>query len=344
MTVPRCQIVDPQITPWYHCISECVRQTFLLNSPRDARRRWIEQRLRELNEIFAIDVGSYAILNNHLHVLVHLDVKTVKRWSRQEVLRRWAQLHSPRNAQRRPIKDLKKWIKEQLRNRLLVNTLRKRLADLGWFMKSLKEPFSRMVNKQDGCRGTLWASRYKSIAILDEEALLATCAYVDLNPLAAGLCKLPEAAQFTSLYTRIDYCRQQGKLSQLQAAREGAVLAARQARGMEAGLWLCPLDDQRRKGAQRAGILEGFSLGSYLLLVDATSRLFRPGKARIGPRAVSLLDRIGITVEMWQSTLQQMFAHPFPSGVAFSFYRSRLRDAAAARGVHHLVNLNGCPT
>jgi len=45
-------------------------------------------------------------------------------------------------------------------------------------MKALKEPLARMANKVDNCKGTFWGSRFKSIAIFDEEALLATCATI----------------------------------------------------------------------------------------------------------------------------------------------------------------------
>ena len=68
------------------------------------------------------------------------------------------------------------------------------LQDLGWFMKALKEPLARMANREDDCKGTFWESRYKSIAILDEEALLATCAYIDLNPVAAGIAATTETS------------------------------------------------------------------------------------------------------------------------------------------------------
>ncbi len=47
---------------------------------------------------------------------------------------------------------------------------------------------------------------------------------------------------------------------------------------MESGLWLCPMEDRRGHGESRVGLLDSFSLGSYLLLVDATSRLFRSVK------------------------------------------------------------------
>ena len=220
--------------------------------------------------------------------------------------------------------------------------MRKRLVDLGWFMKSLKEPLARQANQEDGTHGAFWAARYQSIAVLDEEALLATCAYIDLNPLAAGCVKLPELARYTSLWVRVDWCRRQGRLSDLQAAPPDRHWGRRR-RGMESGLWLCPLDDRRGRGETRVGLLDGFSLGSYLLLVDATSRLLRPGKARVGPEVTALLTRLGTTPEVWQVTMQHLFSRPRLLGVAFAFHRKNLREAAAARGCHHLANLNGCP-
>ncbi len=56
-------------------------------------------------------------------------------------------------------------------------------------------------------------SRFKSIAILNEEALLTTLAYVDLNPLAAGMAKTLEESLHTSVKARVDYCREQGTLA-----------------------------------------------------------------------------------------------------------------------------------
>jgi hypothetical protein len=53
-------------------------------------------------------------------------------------------------------------------------------------MKCLKEPLARLANRQDQTRGAFFEERFKSIAILDEESLLDACAYIDLNPVAAG--------------------------------------------------------------------------------------------------------------------------------------------------------------
>ena len=57
---------------------------------------------------------------------------------------------------------------------------RERLQSLSWFMKCLKEPLSRLANREEQTRGAFFEGRFKSVAILDEEALLATCASIDL--------------------------------------------------------------------------------------------------------------------------------------------------------------------
>jgi hypothetical protein len=106
------------------------------------------------------------------------------------------------------------------------------------------------------------------VAILDEEALLAVCAYIDLNPLAAGIVPVPESSPHTSIKTRLEHVEQQGRLPDLAAAGGGSVAGSEASAGLEESLWLCPIEDRRRLDSSREGMLEGFSLGSYLLLVD----------------------------------------------------------------------------
>jgi len=83
-------------------------------------------------------------------------------------------LFPPRGIDRQPLEVCEDWITAQLKDAKWVGETRKRLNSLGWFMKCLKEPLARMANKEDGCKGTFFGGRYKSIAILDEVALLTT--------------------------------------------------------------------------------------------------------------------------------------------------------------------------
>ena len=89
-------------------------------------------------------------------------------------------------------------------------------------MKCLKEPLSRIANQQDDARGAFFEGRFKSIAILDDESLLATCAYIDLNPVAAGITKVPEASPHTSITARVEKVKAQGRTSDLKAANKAA--------------------------------------------------------------------------------------------------------------------------
>ncbi len=57
MTMARAHLVDPAVTRWYHCVSRCVRRAFLLGEGEHDRKAWIENRIRELAEIFAVSVA-----------------------------------------------------------------------------------------------------------------------------------------------------------------------------------------------------------------------------------------------------------------------------------------------
>ena len=89
----------------------------------------------------------------------------------------------------------------------------------GMFEKCIKEPLARLANREDDCGGTFWEPRFKSIAILDEEALLTTLAYVDMNVMAAGMAKTPEESAHTSVKARAEHCREIGMLPNLAQAQ-----------------------------------------------------------------------------------------------------------------------------
>ena len=343
MTVARSQLVDTEVTRYYHCISRCVRRAFLCGEGYEHRKQWIEDRLECLAHCFAVSVCGSAVMDNHLHVLVRLDPDAANGWTKQEVVRRWIRAYPPKTLQGQEIEINQAWIDHQLKDHKKVATLRERLASLGWFMKALKEPLARLANKQDQCKGTFWESRYKSIAILDEEALLATCAYIDLNPVAAGVARAPETSKYTSIRQRVGHVRGQGRLAELKAAARGSVAGSRAARDLEQGHWLCPLEDRRRRGSRREGMLESFSLGSYLLLLDYTSRLRRTGKARVSRQVSCILDRLGTSAEVWDFRIQRLLSQDRLLGSYFATHRQRLRELASRRGVHHLDNLGACP-
>jgi len=98
MPKPRYSQVSLEATPYYHCISRCVRRAFLCGTDTNTgqnyehRRQWIEDKLLELAELFALDICAYAIMSNHYHVVLHIDKEQAVNWNQKEVIDRWHSL------------------------------------------------------------------------------------------------------------------------------------------------------------------------------------------------------------------------------------------------------------
>ena len=214
-----------------------------------------------------------------MHLLLRLDSQRAAQWSSQEVRRRWLALFPFATATARQLAVTDARIERFAGNMQWVSKIRRRLADLGWYMKCLKEPIARRANREDDVTGAFWEGRYKSIAVLDEASLLATAAYIDLNPLAAGVAPTPEESEHTSLRVRLDNCESSGSI---HARHEDASTLGPDAT-RDVNLWLLPLDDIRADGFSRPGLMAGCTLSFYLSVLDATSRMVRDGKANLGP-------------------------------------------------------------
>lgn len=154
MATARRTIIDLANPGWVHCVSRCVRRAFLAGDGFEHRKAWIEERLRLLATTFAGEVAAYAIMSNHIHVVLRMQPEAVARWSATEVTRRWLSIY-PRQylsdgTAVLPGDDV---IAAQARDAAWVELRRKRLADLSWFMKALKEPIARRANREDDCSG-----------------------------------------------------------------------------------------------------------------------------------------------------------------------------------------------
>ncbi len=344
MTIPRKRLVDPKVTRYYHCISRCVRQAYLCG---EERKQWLEARIELLTENFAISVCGFAILDNHLHVLTRLDPDSADTWSDEQVVRQWLNIHPPSTLDFDNDKTLAAWVRQVLNDKEKVDEYRRRLKNLSWFMKSLKEPLARLANKNDGTRGAFWEKRFQSIAILDDEALLATCAYIDLNPLAAGIDLAPENSPHTSIRQRVDHAKAQDNWEEIKKGIASSFHGSRAAGNIEQDHWLCPVEDRRALHANskdesltpREGMLEGYSLASYFLLIDYTSRLYRKGKAIVSQELDGIFDRLGTTPEVWYQRLMKLLDRKRLFGRFFTTDPQRLRKLAVDRGQHHLNNL-----
>jgi REP element-mobilizing transposase RayT len=333
MTVARGKLVDESITSWYHCSSRCVRKLLLMGEGFEHRKQWIEDRLQTLAEITSVQCAGFAVMDNHLHVLVRLDSARTATWTAREVAERWARLFPPRKVKGRGPANVEAWIAAHADDARWVETARERLGNLSWFMKWLKEPLARMANKEDACTGAFWEGRYKSIGILDEASLLATCAYIDLNPVAAGAATTPEESPHTSFHARVKHCRSAGELENV---RDGLSTQTSQTK-MERTYWLLPIEDRREQGEPVVGLLAGLTFSCYARLLDWTSRLVRDGKAHVDAEMASIFARLHVEAERWQSSLLSLLGPAKLVGHYFGRLQ-RLREVASRQGKQWVKN------
>ena len=164
MTRPRRELVSLDTTPFYHCVSRCVRRAFLCGDDTlsgqnfEHRRQWILDRIILLSEIFAIEVAAYAIMSNHYHLVVRIDRDRALNWERAELIERWYRLFAGHTLVDRFLVGESLSAAERDAADVLVDTWRERLYDLGWFMRCLNEHIARLANAEDGCTGRFWAA------------------------------------------------------------------------------------------------------------------------------------------------------------------------------------------
>lgn len=210
MPRPRYTQVSLDTTPYYHCVSRCVRRAFLCGTDSatgnsfEHRRGWIENKMLELAHVFALKLCAYAVMSNHYHVVLYVDAETANGWSMREVIEHWHALFKGCLLSSRYLQGQCLGKAELKALEEVVATWRSRLMDISWFMRCLNESIARQANAEDNCTGRFWEGRYKSQALLDEAALAACMAYVDLNPIRSRVAKTPEQSEHTSIKKRID--------------------------------------------------------------------------------------------------------------------------------------------
>jgi len=256
MPKPRHLLVDVDVTPYYHCISRCVRRAFLCGPDRFSgrsfahRKPWVVGRLRELAAVFAVDVNAYDVLSNHFHVVLRIDRDRALAWSDDEVVRRWAVLFPER------VTEIASWTPEARSQK--IARWRERLWSLSWFMRCLNENIARRANREDRCTGRFWEGRFRSQALLDMGAVLACMSYVDLNEIRAGMAETLEESEFASIRER------------LLAAGGGLA----QAKPGQAAL--VPFRGDESPMGEAAGIEPlSITLGEYVELLEATGAVIR---------------------------------------------------------------------
>ena len=189
MRMARLKVRDREAV--YHCISRVVGGEYLLS---EVCRERFRKMLWQQADFCGMEVLTYCVMSNHVHLLVR--VPSPQELTDREVMRRALALYGSRSvlvSQLRAGWQAEGRLPEDLRTGLVG-----RMGDVSVFMKELKQRFSRWYNRVHGRFGTLWAERFRSLLVEDQPgAVRAVGAYIDLNPVRAGLVQDPKDYRFS---------------------------------------------------------------------------------------------------------------------------------------------------
>jgi putative transposase len=178
----------PKTGPLYfHCMSRVVAGEPLL---RPAEQEAFRRLMRRQAAFCGVRVLTYAIMSNHFHLLVRVDPP--RELSDAELIQRVEAFYGSDKA-----RLVKRWLACEIEGPRIRKRLHKRMNDISFFLKELKQRFTMGYNHKHERFGTLWAEKFKSVLVEgDAEILLRVAGYIDLNPLRAGLCKDPKEYRF----------------------------------------------------------------------------------------------------------------------------------------------------
>lgn len=239
MRNPRQKDPPAETDAYYHLITRTVAGEFLFG---DVEKEQLRKHLWLVAERCGIEIITYAVMSNHLHIVVHAPKQTAL--PDRELLRRYALLHggfSPWQEQEleeiRAMlaadgEDAAEWRAREMRN----------MGDISAYMKLVKQRYSIWYNITHKRFGTLWAERFRSVQLEPGDAVARTAAYVDINPVRAKIVDDPKDYRFCgyaeavagSLRAQRGIGRAMGTTSWVEAQRRYRVIlfvrAARRAR------------------------------------------------------------------------------------------------------------------
>ncbi|NCD32166.1 MAG: transposase [Spartobacteria bacterium] len=183
---------------YYHCMSRIVGREMLLGTEEKEHMRRL---IRRVEGFTGVHVLTYAVMTNHIHLLLEEPERNaVQSITDEELMRRLKWLYTEEEM----VEIQVRWAEWELaglmelvrveKNRYLI-----RMHDISEFMKQVKQRFSCWYNRRNGRYGTLWDRRFKSVLVEDGLALRTMAAYIEMNPVRAGMVDDPKAYRFCGL-------------------------------------------------------------------------------------------------------------------------------------------------
>ncbi len=164
----------------YHVVSRTALDGFVLG---DVEKDYLVDLIRRLSSVYFTEVFGFCLMGNHSHLLVRMH--TGEDCSDEEIKKRFKLYYGD---------DKKMELAEGQ-----IPFFREKWTNLSEYMKEIKQGFSRFYNKMHNRKGFFWSERFKSVIVENGETLINCLAYIDLNPIRAGIIKKPEQYRWSSL-------------------------------------------------------------------------------------------------------------------------------------------------
>ncbi|MEM7478319.1 MAG: hypothetical protein AAF483_25330 [Planctomycetota bacterium] len=319
-----------------HVMNRAVRRAYLMGDDPvsgknfDHRRKWMDDRLKHFARLFGIDLLAYAIMSNHFHLVLRSRPDVVKQWSDTEVARRWFLICPQRKSEDgSPLEPSEPELNSIRNDPDRLAEIRSRLSDISWWMRLLCQYVGQRANRETKESGKFWESRFKAVKLLDEAALLACSAYVDLNPIRAQMAKTLEKSEYTSALSRL-----QAMIGEAGKSSESRTEFPSQ------DSFLAPITNDELRDAIGANLAKhagrasdkgylNMSRAEYLCLLDETARRVVAGKAGATPKELpGLLKRVGLHEETWFCLIEnfgQLFYNVAGEPHSIAAERTRLK-------------------
>ena len=173
----------------YHCVSRVVWRELALG---EAEKEHFVRLMRRWEAFCQVRVLTYCVMTNHFHILVEVPERPAQDPTDEELLRHLGLIYG--RAKVAEIgQEIRHWREreldgkaEELRQRFLS-----RMWDLSWFVRQLKQAFTKWFNKRHEKKGHLWEERFRSMLVEEGKAARVVAGYIDLNPVRAGIVKDP---------------------------------------------------------------------------------------------------------------------------------------------------------
>ena len=299
----------------FHCWTRCVRRAFLcgvdVHTQKDYshRRDWIVNREEQLAGLFAIDIEFRTELSNHLHLVLRTLPRVARRWSAQEVARRWLTITKLAKclSDDLPRPDPQR-VEALAKDKKKIDKLRRRLSNVSWFMGVLCENIARRANAEDDCTGRFWENRFKCRECTDQSAVLLCGIYVDLNAFRAGEADAPGRRATHRIFQRLQARGMRKNAADRPDAWLGELTLQPERKSDEALAYT----SRSGRRASDQGILP-ISLDDYVQLLKWTAEQVRSGQRSTIPQdLVTVLDHMEVKHDAWLDSVEdyeQAFGH-----------------------------------